>query len=144
MIRTIKKGGHYSSPLSFKLHTGVDKLSYIVKFTDSCRYDLGNDNQLDWNKLFGVSVGYHKNNSIRLAWRYNKETELIEIAKYSYFEGTRYMSTEIGELEINTETILTLNIPELWKKKWGYYLNPYFGGNEVAPHDIKIHIKQIH
>jgi hypothetical protein len=163
MIKTIKKGGHYSSPLSFKLHTGRKSFSTVVKFDESCRYDLGNDNQLDWNKLGGLSYGYHKHNSVRIAWRYNKAVDKIELALYCYIDGERHISkfhelfpinekiyviasaisTEIHSIAVINDEYCFADIQRVIKPKWGYYLNPYFGGNEVAPHDINIWLQRV-
>jgi len=73
-------------------------------------YNLNNENQLDWNKLFGLSGNWHHHDdSIRLGWRYNNETNKIEFCVYSYKDGMRvvkdktmlgfdlFPSIEVGE-----------------------------------------------
>lgn len=155
----IKKGQHYSKHLP-KLYLG-DKKDFKIKveFTESCRYNLSNINQLDVNKLFGVSFGYHKHNSIRIGWNYNIDTDMIDIYRYEYNNGRRLIE-KIYSVHIYEELFIKLNLTEIgyvisieseFSKfgyiveeyifnypniKLGYYLYPYFGGDEVAPHKI--------
>lgn len=112
----IKQGKHMASNQFTKIRSrwfGSGKLYAIVKFDDSCRYDIGDD-QKDWNKLYGCSWGFNPlfkqftmhENSSRWGWRYNKETDRIELAPYYYINGLRYypeitgseiLSIELGE-----------------------------------------------
>lgn len=161
----IKEGGHYSNHLP-KLYLGLKKnFKLKVQFTESCKYNLGNDNQLDVNKLFGVSFGYHQLNSIRLGWNYDIITDNINLYAYIYMNGIQ-LTYYIAPLTINTIWNIELGFVEksgmfwvhvepygvydqnIYKEfyysfpniKLGYYLFPYFGGDEVAPHDIKINM----
>ncbi|MDP2692821.1 MAG: hypothetical protein Q8O88_04245 [bacterium] len=157
----IKKGKHLSgfrvSPIYNK------KVSiYEVIFTKSCIYNLGNSDQLDVNKLFGISFGYHHTNSARFGWR--AEGDKIQISVYCYKNGKRYMKdmclvdinktysmtiTNIGnyyEFEIKDTTSAFYSYAKISKPKtpkFGYKLWPYFGGNEPAPHDVEILMKKI-
>lgn len=127
-------------------------------FTESCLFDLGNEDQWDVNKLFGFSIGYHHKTSFRFGWRPNLKTQRIEIVAYEYHDGVRQKTMPICEVEIDTwhnfsisyrpisntsyyfvnEKYL-INHPIL-KRKWGlgYSLGIYFGGNRKAPHKITI------
>lgn len=159
---TIPKGEHSSMTFP-KLYLGYKKrFDLEVVFDDSCIYELDDAiDQLDINKLFGVSFGDHHKNSIRIGWNYNLSTKNIVIYYYVYEDGIR-MYSEIDRVELNTKIKLaieldtdngdfTIHAPNCSCNRvykypdWliGYYLNPYFGGNQVAPHEVvvKMNIK---
>ncbi len=138
-----------------------------VKFHSNCAYDLKNDKQKDWNKLFGVSfglLGIHKN-SARFGWRYNKDTQLIELCTIVYKDGFPERRHIEGE-----------DLPlDQWVDMWIYYamqpdgniyidfrvngrtVNPefvntgammyfgcdlYFGGTSRAPHRMTVSVNR--
>lgn len=157
----IPKGWHYSLHLP-KPYLGIKKNFNIkVKFTDSCRYNLNNADQQDINKLFGVSFGSHQDNSIRIGWNYNLVTGEIDIYSYEYERGIRWLFTKIGSVAIGDLTYIDLSLAHYTYSirindgisgfgnyifnypaiKLGYYLYPYFGGNQPAPHDVKIEME---
>jgi hypothetical protein len=157
MDRIIKKGWHYSLPFTFGLHWKKTKEDKVVWFDNSCRYIIHPEDQLDWNKLFGWSYGLHHKDSIRVVWRYNPLIDKIELSLYQYTEGKRLMYPTLCNVDINEPTPIKLevinNIPTLIvacrdevkiqqgmevKPTWGYTLGTYFGGNQVAPHDVKV------
>jgi hypothetical protein len=168
MIKTIYKGLRFSFPSTIGLHKGRTFVSKVVEFNDSCRYDLGDNDQDDWNKLFGFSYGYHHKNSLRVGWRYNKETSKIELGHYHYIHGERVYS-KACDIDVNKEYIISLallqdvetyfNVNAIQilvdgviagdgyytdlKPSWGYKLGLYFGGNRVAPNKIQVKIKNI-
>lgn len=152
---TIKQGSHYS----YHAHKIVgNALKYDVLFENSCAYDLGNVNQNDINKLFGFNAynSLHHENSARFGWVY--KDSLIEIYAYIYENSTRYFE-KIANVKLNkwntfelqnTGTAYVFKVNEsvyIYEKdlncvtKYNYMLYPYFGGNEVAPHDITIQFK---
>ncbi len=152
----IKKGWHYSIHLPWLL-VKPKKLSYNIQFTDSCRYDIGREDQADINKLFGV--GYfpsHHHKSVRIGWNYNIQTDQIDLWAYWYDNWERRWSY-LKSVDINTTNKFTINV---YKTKHvidlgdvvfpiqlepdfiGYLLMPYFGGNQPAPHDMIINLKR--
>lgn len=152
MIYVIPKGQHKSSYLlSF---TFKDKFQYFAEFTDSCIYTSVNpNNQFDINKLFGVSEGIDPHwNSARFGWRPLNDDK-ISIFAYCYNRGERIVKHMI-DVELYSKHFFSLilidnlyhfevdrkavTVPR--EKGWGlkYRLWPYFGGDEVAPHDIFI------
>lgn len=165
-IHTIKKGNHRTSNPTIGLHWKKSMLSYMVNFDDSCKYRTKETyNQSDINKLFGLSFGFHHENSARFGWRYNIKEDVIDVVAYIYRNGDRVNewaeSIHIGKVKTNTDYIFDLDISggyylfiiksvdgknildsKLSKTgnlpPWGYYLNPYFGGDETAPHTMKI------
>ena len=117
------------------------------------------ENQFDINKLYGFADcgTMHHENSARFGWRWNGKA--IEIHAYWYRDSLRqhkYMdSVSIGQkselsikvlpqqyhFEMNSKSI---TVPRYCEDTVieGYQLHPYFGGDEAAPHDITIHIKE--
>lgn len=157
----IKKGKHYSG---FRICPTYNKTisKYEVIFTESCLYDLHNEDQYDINKLFGLSYMHHHIDSARFGWR--ADGDKIELSLYCYRDGERHMK-EICHLDTGkTYTLAIKNIGNYYEflvssdtssfmayakvtkpitVTLGYKLWPYFGGNEPAPHDMEIMMKKI-
>lgn len=163
----IEKGEHNSKVvggfIGDKMRTlKSSNYSFTARFDETARYDLGNKNQFDINKLMGFSDAnsLHQENSIRFGWCYNLETDKIDIFGYAYLNGDRFFKriTDVGIGEtINYQIFLTeatyeltvngdaqLSIPRSVQNQKGVYymLFPYFGGDERAPHRINIFIKE--
>lgn len=154
MAATILKGFHYSFGVAPKIYTTPTTISKQITFTDSCRYNLNSEDQADINKLFGI--GYfpsHHHNSVRFGWRYDLKTEKIEVLAYWYENKVRknmsLFFANIGKkyeynihalkgshiLSVKNTVGYTIFVPI---KRYGFSLNPYFGGNKRAPHTMKI------
>lgn len=162
---TIKTGTHSSFKLP-SLVIGQDKITYKVRFTPSCRYEIGLADQLDINKLFGIGYfPHHHKNSMRFGWRYVIDMDAIEIMAYYYVDGQR-MYEHVAFLKIDGNyTFIMYILPDghlltvldddgkyvagdvlinhLKGRNFGYLLRPYFGGNQTAPHNIHIDMKRI-
>jgi hypothetical protein len=155
-VYTIPKGEHYSShPFSF--YSGSKKNFVITAlFDESCRYDLNSVDQFDINKLWGVSFGDHQKNSIRIGWNYDAQKDEIILSVYTYENGQRKYR-QVSTCRINQLFLLSLTLNKSsytvseglgsieipYKYPWlkaGYYLYPYFGGNQPAPHDVHIQL----
>jgi len=161
---TIKKGTH--SPLKlpkFIFSGNGTMLFYDIEFTESCRYDLGTEDQLDINKLFGIGYfPHHHKNSIRFGWRYDTTIQKMEILTYWYRNGVRNYE-HICHVEIGVPYVYSIHCFEnrqelsiygkndnsrffqkhttyVPSKEIGYILRPYFGGNRKAPHNMTIKI----
>jgi hypothetical protein len=124
-------------------------------------YTLANSaNQADINKLYGVSDcgTEHHTNSARFGWRWLNGQ--LEIHAYTY-QNKKRNTAYIGTVALGKPSIFEIKIEDnrytfsLNDKKVvmernctgtgeGYQLYPYFGGDEVAPHDITISIKELH
>jgi hypothetical protein len=165
MIYIIDKGYHSFSPKKFKLFIG-NKISKKVLFYKDCQYEIPG-HQLNINKLFGFSRGYHHYNSVRFGWRYMDGK--IEILAYMYKKGKRINEWDedihLAFIELDKPynfilmhkkdtihfiiksdnndllTIRTFSFNPLFKL--GYILNPYFGGSEPSPKTMKISITDI-
>lgn len=92
----ILKGFHFC--LGFPRIVRGSTVRRTLRFTESCKYNLKTEDQYDWNKLIGVSLGLigprgHRNpvhwNSVRFGWRYNVQSDAFEISAYCYRNGIR-------------------------------------------------------
>ena len=161
----IKKNKHYPFliPIFFpfwvkKNSTSSRKAKF--KFTESCLFNLVDEDQHDVNKLFGFSIGFHHNTSFRFGWRPILSKRKIEIVAYEYHDGIRQKTMPIRRIDINQwynfkisynrpkqlsnyriDNISFSNSFKLKKQTYGlgYTLGIYFGGNEDAPQDIIIY-----
>ena len=136
---TIKKGNHYASGRKFFPFITKKNFTVAFYFTNSCRYSGSDQLMEQWNKLFGIGALQHHKNSDRIAWRYNDEFDLIELSTYKYKNGERMPIKSLGFVAINTWNSITINTERYW---FGRKLNPYFGGKESVPHNIKIKINE--
>jgi hypothetical protein len=150
MIVKINKGRHSF----FKLPRFFFKRNIELKFTLIGDFSYNTDditNQSDTNKIFGISDAiYHRNNSIRIGFRYYKDK--LELVGYYYNNGIHY-TEKISNIKENTNYNIKINILDknyqiifddksyLYPRtsKWSfirYLLFPYFGGQESAKKDL--------
>jgi hypothetical protein len=156
---SIYKGQQYCDKAGFT-PVNYSELKFIAKFDSSAIYtSLNAVNQLDINKLFGFSDNNanHQDFSARFGWRWSDNS--LYLFGYTYNNGKR-STKSLGTIEIGKDNscsikitpsfyIFTLNntVDSMERKSTtvtatGYKLYPYFGGDEVAPHDIHIWIKE--
>ena len=156
---TIKAGEHYSDQNVYaEIETHV--LKFSVRFDSSAIYSsLLPENQYDINKLYGFSdnASHHHEYSARMGWGWS-ENEL-RLYAYVYNAGT-VLSKEITTVVPGSEVSCSIeadsshyifrvnHITEALPrsattvKGKGYRLYPYFGGDEPAPHNITIKIRE--
>lgn len=170
---TVKKGKHDFSPWQFKIYWKKrNYIKYNIRFDSTCRYDLGDEDQEDMNKLFGL--GYFSGfksithtDSARFGWNYNKEKDVIQIFSYCYVNSQRLYnySKPICYCNIDEDYEFCLgismsnyhfivwdkddvlskgseSIPYNHSKKLSFLLTPWFGGNESAPNDMSIYMEK--
>lgn len=135
------------------------RLNFSAIFDQTAIYrTTTSENQHDINKLMGFSDcnSMHHENSARFGWRWLDGK--LEIHAYAYVNGER-ISQYIGNVALNEPTDYQLQITDEYyvfylqgydpvriaretpcTKGLYYMLFPYFGGDEVAPHDILIQI----
>lgn len=129
----IREGTH--SPLRLpKILEDPRQIDCKVRFTHSCKYDIGPKDQMDVNKLFGI--GYfssrffylkdfkffgtkvtlpwfrpmHHVNSVRFGWRYNpSQPEKIEILAY-WYDNTERRDKSMGFVDIGKQYTFTMTI----------------------------------
>lgn len=159
VVYTIKKDSHYATSNPFMFSTN-NIVQFEATFNPTAIYQtLDAENQGDINKLYGVSDCYsaHHTNSARFGWRWYGNR--LEIHAYAYVNGTR-QSVYIGDVELDKAStyklelkdelyVFTLDDKQVTLPRAcsgsgsGYKLYPYFGGDETAPHDITIEIKEM-
>lgn len=157
----VKKGQHRSG-FYFSPVFSPTEIIRTVTFTDSCIYYPTHTQIAEQvNKLFGYSLGYHKDNSFRFGWRANWQDKCIELFAYTYLHKDRYIDY-ICNLPLNIPHKLsiyrkvdqityvvgsennidhTIYITEPISVEVGYKLFPFFGGKAVAPQNILIEIE---
>ncbi len=157
---TIKQGEHYCDG-SALINVEYELLNFIVKFDSSAIYKTKEAvNQADINKLYGFSDNneQHHKFSARFGWCWNNSS--ISLFGYTYNNGER-SAKFLDSIKIGTQVYCAIKVsadkyifsvgdkvqsmPRLSKttNAKGYKLFPYFGGDELAPHDIRIWIKEI-
>ena len=156
---TILKGEQYCVNNMYPPYM-TDALHFVVKFDSTDIYsNIIATNQYDYNKLYGFSdnMSDHHSFSARFGWRWcNNE---VELSAYTYNDGVRSIK-DLGGVALNKEHncaivvngnhydfVLdgdTTSVSRTSKTEvaMGYKLLPYFGGDEMAPHDINIMIKE--
>jgi hypothetical protein len=136
-------------------------MRFEVLFDSTCIYrNVIPENQYDINKLYGFSDcgSAHHQNSARVGWLWNGSA--IELHAYCYVSGVRN-SQLMGTLQPGQPAQISIAVqPKQYIFEWngkktvmnrscdgnkveGYQLYPYFGGDETAPHDIRVFIKDL-
>jgi hypothetical protein len=158
-VYVIPSGEHYARQSTYQA-LKVKTIKFIALFDNSAIYKTVDEkNQGDINKLYGVSDCNtpHQTNSARFGWRwYNGK---LEIWAYAYVNAGR-KSAFITTVALNSSSVYELSFtPDSYvfkvndisvalprscqKEADGYKLYPYFGGDEPAPHEIKITIEDV-
>jgi hypothetical protein len=155
----ITQGQHYCDPRLLK-SVKLSAMKFMARFDSSAIYQtIDPVNQYDINKLYGFSEGIdHQYNSARIGWAWVDNA--LRLYAYAYNKGVRE-SQEICPASIGTDITcsislsgstyvfnvngktVTLSRGPSTSTASGYQLYPYFGGDEVAPHDILIKIKNL-
>lgn len=157
-IYEIKEGKHKST-YRYK-NTKSNYINFTVLFDSSAVYQTVNPtNQYDVNKLYGVSdCGCnHIKYSMRIGWRWvDNNLELLWYRhKNENFDFDVITTVPVGTpitcsislvegiYEVCVDGICKTILRPCEENYTRYYLYPYFGGDERAPHDIKILLQQI-
>lgn len=137
------------------------EMRFKALFDSSCIYsNIDAANAADINKLYGFSdcASFHHQNSARVGWLWNGNA--IALYAYCYADGVRSSqllgTAAIGdpvELSITVQPaqyIFDYNGKKTEMKRGctsdniaGYQLYPYFGGDETAPHEVRVYIKDL-
>lgn len=157
---TIPKGQHYATQNTFQ-SVNYDELKFTVQFDSSAVYYTTDPrNQEDINKLYGFSDNNaeHQQFSARFGWNWARNA--LRLYAYVYNNGER-SSKEITSVNIGSTYTCSIKIlpghylfsvedsnTEMLRGSTtasavGYKLYPYFGGDETAPHEINIRIKEL-
>jgi hypothetical protein len=151
---------HYAVDNGFQL-VSKKEMHFMALFDSSCIYTNKDvKNFTDINKLYGFSDcgSLHQENSARVGWLWNGNA--IELYAYCYTDSVRSDSL-LGTAAINTPVELnigvaahrylftyngkTITVPRhcTTDSIQGYQLYPYFGGDEAAPHEMHVYIKDL-
>lgn len=157
---TINAGEHISSEIAYK-PLELSAMNFVVRFDSSAIYQSKNtDNQEDINKLYGFADNgaNHHQFSARIGWCWTRGS--LRLYAYVYNNGTRE-AKEITIVAVGQEVVCSIKptathyIFSVGDKKEqlprmsttplakGYQLYPYFGGDETAPHEVRIWIKDL-
>ena len=155
----IPEGEHSSEQSSYD-KSEYSELRFVVKFDNSAVYTTTDPaNQLDVNKLYGFSDnnGTHHEFSARIGWRWSEGK--LRLFGYVYNNG-KFDFNQIGPISVGAEhecsikvagdkyifsvdgNSITMPRASAGTTAIGYKLFPYFGGDETAPHAIRIWIKE--
>lgn len=158
-VFTIRAGQH-SSITRNEAFTGSG-INATVVFDESAIYTLEvTSDQADINKLLGFSdcTQHHQSESARIGWRWYEDE--LQILAYAYLEGQLHFEL-MGSVPLDTEIDLMIRANGTSYDFSGtglqsvslartsdcepgenYWLWPYFGGDQVAPHDVTIRLKR--
>jgi hypothetical protein len=160
---TILEGSHYSNEKYPEVFS-ASQLRFSVMFDSTAIYKtVDPNNQEGINKLYGFAdcdnVDHHVN-SARVGWRYYQNR--LQLLAYTYNNGERseafIKNIEIGkeytctiDLDSNNYVFTMDNDPVYISMQRGCTstevelskLFPFFGGEEPAPHEILIKIKDL-
>jgi hypothetical protein len=155
----IQRGEHGSEQSGYT-KSDFTELNFLVKFDSTAIYSTTDPaNQLDVNKLYGFSDNNssHHAFSARIGWRWSDGA--LRLFGYVY-NDSKMSFEELAVVPIGVEISCsikvsskqyvfsangnTISMPRTSNGDTakGYRLFPYFGGDETAPHNINIWIKE--
>lgn len=157
---TIRQGQQYCDQNGLKT-VSLSALAFVVRFDSSAIYTTkSTENQYDINKLYGFSDNNadHHSYSARIGWRWSDGA--LRLFAYVYNAGIvnyKEMTPVAIGADINcsikvagNKYIFNVNnvtdtMPRLSTTPTasGYRLYPYFGGDETAPHEVDILLKEL-
>jgi hypothetical protein len=157
-VYRIPRGEHYCNESTFS-NLSVSEVQFTVQFDSSAIYTTTDPlNQYDINKLWGFTEGTNNHlNSARIGWSFNENR--LRLYGYAYADGVRN-SVEIAAIDINQPINCSIKVSDglylftvngidkslpravVGKFAVGFRQYPYFGGDEPAPHDVTIRIKE--
>ena len=156
---TIRQGNHTADYNPY-VPVHIDQLNFVVRFDSSAIYQTTDPtNQVEINKLFGFADNdaHHHKYSARFGWNWSHGT--LRPHAYVYNNGS-VLTQEIIGVTLGTEYncsiivhgneyLFSVNGVQVTMPREstthapdGYKLFTYFGGDETAPHDIRIFIKE--
>ena len=158
-VFTIRKGQHYADQSSYRT-IETSELRFTAVFDSSAIYRTADPaNQDDINKLYGFSDNGtdHHSYSARFGWRWSNGA--LRLFGYVYNAG-KVTSEELAAVAIGSEIRCSIRVTDgsylftvngntrslprqsTTPSAKGYRLYPYFGGDETAPHDMKIIVRE--
>jgi len=157
---SIKQGNQFCDKNVFT-NVSLSSMKFIARFDSTAIYQTANSgNQSDINKLYGFADNNsdHHMYSARFGWRWKNNS--LNLFAYIYNEGIMSFK-DLGPVQIGQDincgitvnkddyvfelngVFTTMPRSSTTRTAIGYKLYPYFGGDELAPHDIHIWIKDL-
>ena len=162
------KGIPFSWPFRVRKLKKTKTFTQTFTFT-KVKYDLGDDDQDDWNKLTGVKLHYFrpKKENMMVAWRWNLEKEKVQICFYWNYNGKHHWTDPLMELDEGSNLTVDITYDNydaspynyypnykitissvgqkvrknyLFTNKTGWLINTWFGGNRRPPNKIQIKV----
>ncbi len=156
----IRQGNH-SADFSAYIPVHSDVMNFMVRFDSTAIYQTSDPiNQYDINKLYGFSdnSAQHHEYSARFGWNWNhgslhlyayvyndgvlQTEEITVISVGAEYQCSIRVTSDQYQFSVNNSTV-SLPRSATTHSGDGYKLYPYFGGDETAPHDIRIWIKEL-
>lgn len=157
------KGFSFSIPSRIKQVR--DEIAYKVKFNKSCRYQFNDEDDKDWNKLFGAKFYFFNphRESVMVGWRNGTMSPEYELCVYMHLSGERVFTKPLLKVQEEDDLRIRIGIDKsnkLYKvffsvngeesqyfqkkyyhnRKKSWFISPWFGGNKSAPHCMKIEL----
>lgn len=156
---TIRAGEQYADYFEYEVLTSITEMKFVAVFDSSAIYTSAiPTNQEDVNKLYGFADNnmHHHFNSARIGWRwFNNELQLFAyvynnaVRSFVFIKSVNLLQAIHCAIKINGNKYLftvdgtSIEMPRTASVADGYKLFPYFGGDEFAPHEIRIRIKDM-
>lgn len=161
---TVAQGSHNSTPVFLRTFWGGCNINGSAYFTENSKYDLGDSDQYDWNKLDGFKLDFNSvpNNAAMIGWRYNLVDSTFEIAPYfnnygivlpdsnqiikvavnEVFDYNIRLSGNTATISITKDNITTTKFRVLKYASFFTRVSLWFGGNRVSPKNVEVFIKR--
>lgn len=162
----VRAGSHDSIPggiAATRIQADLDRFLIFQAYfhADAAYLTVDPANQADWNKLMGLTTVDIHGDSLRLGWRYDPVDDEIELGLYAYVNGAR-VDAYITSVPLDTvhdvtmawsEDRLSVEVdgievevpgPRAYTTRITSVLTTtYFGGDETAPHDIHVDVRDV-
>lgn len=160
---TIYKGTHFAIPNRWALW--VQKVSGDATFIPDSTYDLGDEDQYDWNKLAGITYTPWRpeRDASIVVWRYNLKNGMFEVGPFfdvnfgyvfptaqevltvpagetfTYSVDYSGITVSYGDTTVFKPTPVDL-VPNFWTSA---RITGWFGGSEVAPRTVSYYLTMV-
>jgi hypothetical protein len=156
---TIPQNQNHPSPYyGYGLVQNPKGISSRIKFNESAIYNLGNRDQYDWNKTFGLN-GSQPGTECRWGWRWNLEKNCLELYPYVRINNIIHFDESLiisdiplhewlnTKIELKSDRyVFTANgqVKEVWADITQKYNSTcsynalWFGGTSPAPNTVTV------
>lgn len=140
---------HWFLPIIPKIYFNKTNWNWTITFDENCRYYLTPPDDLDWNKLVGISNKFNpRKDSLRIGWRYDCIEDNMELAIYreynnkmSYYkittvklqEPVKINFSKVNDRMVRVDVNGVKKLVSFIPNKLTFDSNLYFGGNNSSP-----------